>query len=104
MDTPNPEDSKIAQDEGFLIRTRVNTALQSEKGERENKTMLCSIEGTLLWLLLFTFQCTQASSIIAYYLNINKVDKKPWTGDRSSLLPVVTTTHGVGGVGELQSV
>lgn len=25
MDTPNPEDSKIAQDEGFLIRTRVNT-------------------------------------------------------------------------------
>ena len=54
--------------------------------------MLCSIEGTLLWLLLFTFQCTQASSIIAYYLNINKVDKNPWTGDRSSLLPVVPKT------------
>ena len=25
------------------------------------------------------------------YLDINKVDKKQWTGDRSSLLPVVDT-------------
>ena len=27
MDTPNPEDSKTARDEGYLIRTRVNTGL-----------------------------------------------------------------------------
>ena len=26
--------------------------------------------------------------------NINKIDKKPWTGDLSSLLPVVVKTQG----------
>ena len=39
------------------------------------------------------FQCIQASSIIAYYLNINKVDKKPWTSDKSLLLLVVGYGH-----------
>ena len=34
--------------------------------------------------------------INAYYLNINKVDKKSWTGNRSLLLPdVVTGTYQV---------
>ena len=38
MDNPDPEKSKIARDEGFLIRTRVNTELDISDERYEKNT------------------------------------------------------------------
>ena len=40
MDNPDPEKSKIAREEGFLIRTRVNTELDitDERYEKNTNT------------------------------------------------------------------